>query len=1273
MGKRSATESTSSAKRAKTGQDARASGKSGARAEEPARSGNDKRKTAVPSPASDDEDDEDEEEDEDEELVDSEEDEFAQTRDDGEDLMANLDHASDDDDDDGDSSDGTDPEADSIPSAPAPPALKKANIRNSRQKAPLKPAELRALAFAELTASPISGFISTNVNALLGPTLSPPAPATSPLQPLLKLLHAHLVQLPSRKPISLVQMRNKGVVVPTVEGIEGKWGNVECAFEKPRPEDVRVVGRWAWGGGIKIKGEYFVDIAIAMPEALLQPKDYLSPRFLIKSTHYLTTLASSLPPSLGPVTLSYTLLPTSSYALEIRSSPSSSSSSTEKTGLSKTKGAVLRLRILAPPSLFPHSKLSPLSNLSRPTTSPDDAVLPATPLRASSLLASHLSTHTSHLTFHHTLATTHPAYTASIRLLQTWASKRDYPASLGVTDDFWAWCVARTLNWGAPAGNMAGGVVGGDAWAGWRKTVEWLAGVEWTEGVWFRVEGSAAYEKDDFRTAFKGKPLFVDPTGTVNLAAGIDLATLEMLRQDAKTTIALLLSEADEEDKFNGSLMQQTHESERFDNFIRITVPPILLSTTAGPSDDSLDFSTPLHALISGISSTLRRALGTRINTFQLVAPLPPSIPVIGSSPPTSPLVLTLGLLLSPSESGRLVDQGPSAEDELACADFRAFWGRKSELRRFKDGAIVESLVWDDPQPGGMGQQRSLIVGQIVRYILDHRHAIKETDVEVFAGRMDHLLVEPESVRRAVFLADPVQSGRGFTAVLDAFDSLSRELKDLSDLPLAVASIQPSTPSLRYSSIFVPAPRRLKQFERFPDSTKFIEVHDMVLTLEGSGRWPEDLEGVQKIKAAFLSKIAEGLSQLHTIVQAQVVFEDSARPIDDNVALEILTASGFAFRARIFYDRSLLLLQQREKKLGGPESTDEDSPLEVYQERFVHAPRHHAALATLQHHFTSYSPTVRLLKRWLSAHMLSSYFPSELVELVAASVFLDPATPYESPNSGATGFARAMNTLANWRWRDEPLLVALYSFSNNTTAGRRPQFAKDARDKAAVAFEQRRLADPSVNEFAWVVCTEGDPQGKVWGRATGKVAAGRVRALAKATLKTLNEGLKTGTLVVDQLFSAPLSDYAFLIHLDASVVPRHFQSIAPSPFALASHSRNTGVLAGSIMGSESHGTPPRLGWDPVADFVSQVQASYPSTFLLFHSTDGAPVIGGIWNPSAEAPRAWKIGLGFPCKPVVGEDGKDDGKARVVLDKEAVMREIERLGTGLVVRTEMVQQ
>jgi len=221
---------------------------------------------------------------------DSEIDEFAQGNeadeddemisDDGEDLMAGLDEADDesqdapslgDDDDDDEEEEDDDDHSDEdvgdtdLTAALAPAPAVKSKTRNSRAPKPLSPAEIRALAFAELTASPISSSIANSVSIFLA-TITPPKPATSPLQPLLKALHAHIVSLPSIKPISLDSLRKRGLVVPPIEGGKGKWAALEYEFEKPKSDEVRVVGKWAWGGGVKVGGEYKVELAVAMPK-----------------------------------------------------------------------------------------------------------------------------------------------------------------------------------------------------------------------------------------------------------------------------------------------------------------------------------------------------------------------------------------------------------------------------------------------------------------------------------------------------------------------------------------------------------------------------------------------------------------------------------------------------------------------------------------------------------------------------------------------------------------------------------------------------------------------------------------------------------------------------------------------------------------------------------------------------------------------------------------------------------------------------------------------
>jgi U3 small nucleolar RNA-associated protein 22 len=205
----------------------------------------------------------------------------------------------------------------------------------------------------------------------------------------------------------------------------------------------------------------------------------MAPRFQVKSTHYLVTLASLLPASLGPTSLSYVYLPTSqAYALEVRHAKDAAQNG-ERIGLANARHAVLRIQIVWPADAFPSSKLSPNSNLARP----DDAAktFPATPIRASAMHSSSLSLLTAHLKYHHTLANSFPAYAPAVRLMHSWAARRGH--ELGI--EFWAWCVARTIGTGGvPGGN------GPDApWAVWRRAVEWLAGVNWVEGVVFRTMG----------------------------------------------------------------------------------------------------------------------------------------------------------------------------------------------------------------------------------------------------------------------------------------------------------------------------------------------------------------------------------------------------------------------------------------------------------------------------------------------------------------------------------------------------------------------------------------------------------------------------------------------------------------------------------------------------------------------------------------------------------------------------------------------------------------
>ena len=77
---------------------------------------------------------------------------------------------------------------------------------------------------------------------------------------------------------------------------------------------------------------------------------------------------------------------------------------------------------------------------------------------------------------------------------------------------------------------------------------------------------------------------------------------------------------------------------------------------------------------------------------------------------------VTIGLLLDTDHAHSIVTMGPPADNPEA-AEFRSFWGERSELRRFADGAINEAVIWEKGNHGNVAGRR-LICHQIIQHLL---------------------------------------------------------------------------------------------------------------------------------------------------------------------------------------------------------------------------------------------------------------------------------------------------------------------------------------------------------------------------------------------------------------------------------------------------------------------------------------------------------------------------------------------------------------------------
>uniref|UniRef100_A0A453K7Y9 Nrap protein domain-containing protein n=1 Tax=Aegilops tauschii subsp. strangulata TaxID=200361 RepID=A0A453K7Y9_AEGTS len=106
--------------------------------------------------------------------------------------------------------------------------------------------------------------------------------------------------------------------------------------------------------------------------------------------------------------------------------------------------------------------------------------------------------------------------------------------------------------------------------------------------------------------------------------------------------------------------------------------------------------------------------------------------------------------------------------------------------------------------------------------------------------------------------ADPVSSSG---ALLEAFDTLAKQLRLLDDVPLKISTVQPLDSAFRHTSVFPPEPHPLayeKSSQRLPNfAATCVRSLEVMIQLEGSGNWPLDPVAMEKTKSAFLLRIGE--------------------------------------------------------------------------------------------------------------------------------------------------------------------------------------------------------------------------------------------------------------------------------------------------------------------------------------------------------------------------------------------------------------------------------
>ncbi|GAA99664.1 hypothetical protein E5Q_06367 [Mixia osmundae IAM 14324] len=1071
------------------------------------------------------------------------------------------------------------------------------------------------------------------IEALLASVRTPAASSSRarPLMLALEEIKATLASLPTVAPLGIAEaiarLSKHNVTIPFPEPgpspLQTQW---QLAFEAPA--SIELVGSWPVGTACRWKGVqgWGVDMALQLPASLLQENDYKQGRYLHKRAYYVACLAAALPARLSQLHVSIDLLHGDPRRPMIALVPKQGSL------LAKLRVVIRLLPCAGAESPMPLSKLNP----GRSNTKSAAGTTEPTPLYNSALL--HDAFLLADRSYLEDVTESCPAFKDACLLLKVWAHQQHVTYAHNDPCPSACWRTAERQGYKKLPKTAS-------SWQLFSAVIDFLAETSLARRLVFAKSDTPLFSPDELSAAYMNG--FIDHTGSRNLLAGIPSANLDALQFASRmSAIAIAM---DPSAAFSSVLLRSS-----FDPAVAFDVTVVLdVGHSVTIPQDPLYEHRAQHTLAVLVSDTLVRGLSDRITCLSISTRSHASS---GSSAAGTPSQLTVGLSLNPAQAQRLIDSGPSAEDATAASKFRSFWGERSELRRFQDGSITESVVWTADSV----LARSRIIPQIINYLMSKHLKLSPAAISVIAGPYDALLMQPDCVFEASASDNP--KTRGFGAVMGAFDELAKYLRQIEKLPLSVTSVTPASEALRYSSVFLPSPRdRATYAAKALPTSAHTALHDIAITLESSGHWPSDLHAVQKIKAAFLLSLAETLLRTGQY-ECQIVFDADALPLVDHCALDILAPTGYAFRARIHHDGDKTLLERTLLDTKSPPTPDERkillAALTHHHRRYVVNPRHHAAIAALQLRFPTLSTSVRILKRWLAAHMLSPHVAPELAELLTAYVYLDPTSSLARPGSPATAFARAIDLLSAWQWLDTPLLIPLY-----TSIGLAPEVRAVLPIKkeqlARDAFVRMRKMDPAVQRSAMVLVTEEDLEGNLYTKdKPTRLVAARIVQLAQATLQTIRAETQIGKLDVKSMFKTPLAHYDLLIHLDASQLPRYAESISPRQHLLTARQPRW-ALANQADGARS--VP--LGFDPAQNLVRTLEHFYGDAVVFFHDVHGGDVIGALVNPAILKERDFRLGLGYPCQPA--DASESAGKVKIIASLASMIGEIRRLGGKLV--------
>ena len=590
---------------------------------------------------------------------------------------------------------------------------------------------------------------------------------------------------------------------------------------------------------------------------------------------------------------------------------------------------------------------------------------------------------------------------------------------------------------------------------------------------------------------------------------------------------------------------------------------------------------------IEKLTSILKKALEDRVTVIGAKTFEGTDSSVIGAKTfgGTDSSVIAIGLNLNVDRAYECVVKGPSADQSQEVKRFKKLWGNKAEIRRYPDLSILVSVYFEAKT---LAERRD-IVPKIVRYIVSLHFKIDPSEILVYDQAINCVLTPK---RQALGTGE-----EELLSVSESFERLKKKLRELKDLPLGVCSVRAISPVFRGAEVFPPqanlsnkvttcktsksAHGCLLMAEDLGSIPALVKPQEVVIELETSGKWPDDLAALRQVTTQILYNF---MAQLHLKYKLPVRLSESF--------LDVLHDS-IVFRIHIAVKKEIILLRQFQSNSGlmlakrgqVPEADD----LEMRNE-FL--PVLTSALNGVSTQFVVYNTVVRLAKRWLSSQYLWTLVSELVIELLVARVFLSPSDRGYSgpPHSPLVGFMRFLELVSRFKWEKEPLFVDL----NN-------ELAQERKVSITKSFQQMKVKP------AFLICTPYDVVPGVFSKSNGMVNSRPVFDTfvrnCRSTLNCLMQMIRgSEPFNFLKLFQHPTEDYHVIILLKHEFVATSTQTLDPS-MILSSNKKKT--MENSI---------PVTDFDVVEQYLHSLRIRYEKEAVFFHDHFGGTKILVTFTP-----------------------------------------------------------